>query len=173
MRKILPLSVFALCFLVAGFVSSAYLNADTATNNPPDDADIKNWQLTATDGENLPFVSLLPQDKTRLLVNFWATWCPPCRHEIPLLEEATADLPHTRIIGISHEELAVIQPFIKENPITYGIYATKNDIFSYFQENGNNSGGLPFTVLLDENGDTIRHKIGDFKTLEEIKQFAQ
>src|SRR6185295_2573817 len=92
------------------------------------------------------------------LVNFWATWCAPCREEIPTFKELheTYGSRGLTVIAISTEEAGVVAPFVKENGIPY-----TNLIGS--EEIGEKFGGLygfPTTFLLDGTGKILKTYIG-------------
>lgn len=105
------------------------------------------------------------------LVNFWATWCAPCIHEMPLLEAAQKNHPQVKFVGISIDEAAVAKKFLREMSITYDIFTAKFDIFYLFSQNGNKNGVLPYTLLVDSEGKIVAQKLGEFHSTEDIEQF--
>ncbi len=89
-----------------------------------------------------------------LLVNFWATWCPPCVAEMPELEALQAErgIKGLQIVGIGIDSRSNIREFAEKHKITYplligGLQGT--DVSRSF---GNEAGGLPFTVLIGADG---------------------
>jgi len=101
------------------------------------------------------------------LVNFWATWCAPCREEIPTFQELqrTYGPRGLTVIAISSEEAAVVAPFVKENGIAYTNLIGDDEI-------GEKFGGLygfPTTFLVDGAGKILKTYIGmvNRKDLEE------
>ena len=166
------LVVVAVVAAISGAVFSAYWRQpDVAAATAKGAVTIDALELRATDGTGVRLSDLVA-DKERVLVNFWATWCPPCLHEMPLLEKTAAVLPQVKVVGVSFEEKDVVVEFLKKRAVNYDILTSNGDVFDFMRQNGNITGGLPYTILLDNEGNTIRQKIGDFKTAEEIENFA-
>lgn len=92
------------------------------------------------------------------LVNFWATWCAPCRKEMPELNRF-ADEYRNRgvvVIGVAADEIEDVRAFVSQLGIRYRILVGDADaVFGWSGGLGNVSGGLPYTVLLDAGG-TVR-----------------
>jgi thiol-disulfide isomerase/thioredoxin len=106
--------------------------------------------------QDLKFVSLSGKeyylyelkDKT-VLLNFWATWCLPCRIEMPILESIYQELHQNglEILGISNEDKETITRFLKDKNITYPIILDENfQLTNYF-----NIQGYPTIILIKNN----------------------
>ena len=96
----------------------------------------------------------LSQYKNRwLLVNFWATWCAPCREEIPELNELFEDNMDIHLIAIAIDEIEAVNKFLIKTPIKYESLIS-NDMqgLELSKSLGNDKGVLPFTALIKPNG---------------------
>ncbi|TAK88212.1 MAG: redoxin domain-containing protein [Betaproteobacteria bacterium] len=99
-----------------------------------------------------------------LLVNFWASWCAPCREEIPLLNAAQQQHSSAglQVVGIGVDNAVNIGEFTKKVPIAYPVLIADAAGIPLMRELGNSAGGLPFTVLLDRQGRLAGHKLGAY-----------
>lgn len=102
------------------------------------------------------------QGKT-LLLNFWATWCPPCRKEIPLLMQAQKDYAAQglQVIGIALEQAEPVLKYAEEIGLNYPSLVGSVDVIDLGNTLGNQIGALPFTVLIAANGDIIEAHMGE------------
>ncbi|MFT7530280.1 MAG: thiol-disulfide isomerase/thioredoxin [Gammaproteobacteria bacterium] len=96
-----------------------------------------------------------------MIINFWATWCPPCREEIPLLIEAQNRYEDQglQILGIALEQPAPAAKFMLETGFNYPSLASETEAMDIMALYGN-SGGLPFTIAVDAKGNIAGKKLG-------------
>lgn len=97
-----------------------------------------------------------------LVVNFWATWCPPCRQEIPefiALQKQYGE-QGLQFVGIALDEKAKIQNFVDEVGINYPILVGDLEAVALAQASGNRMGGLPYTVVIDQKGNVVATEMG-------------
>ena len=163
----------ALLFLIGGglFVAGVGVSLLIGRDEPPRKPllEISAASLARLDGgDEQTFAKLPPMPR---LVNFWATWCAPCIFEMPLLEKASQKYKDVHFSGIAIDHPDLVRPFLNKMAITYDIWTPKFDIFLLFEGYGNKNGVLPYTLLLNENGDVIARKIGEFHSVEEIGEF--
>jgi thiol-disulfide isomerase/thioredoxin len=97
-----------------------------------------------------------------LVVNFWATWCPPCLKEIPefigMQEKLAAR--GVQFIGIAADHPDKVREFAAKMRINYPILLGEMDVIEIARLAGNDVGGLPFTVILDRRGHWVRSESG-------------
>ena len=97
-----------------------------------------------------------------LLVNFWATWCPPCVEELPLLNAFHRERSPQgwRLLGLAVDQVASVQQFLRKLPIEFPVGMAGLAGTELSRGLGNTSGGLPFTAVFDRNGRLAHRKIG-------------
>ena len=108
---------------------------------------------------------LLEWQGRALLCNFWATWCAPCREEVPLLVAAKQQLPANgpKIVGISIDSVDKVREFAVKYKINYQLLMADATAIGLLRRLGNSSGGLPYTVTLDRSGVLVRRHLGALK----------
>ncbi|MEQ1667230.1 MAG: redoxin family protein [Sulfuriferula sp.] len=97
-----------------------------------------------------------------IVVNFWATWCPPCRAEIPefIALQQQYGAQGLQFVGIALDEKAKIQSFVDEVGINYPILVGDLEAIALAQASGNRMGGLPYTVIIDRQGKLVATETG-------------
>jgi thiol-disulfide isomerase/thioredoxin len=97
-----------------------------------------------------------------LLINFWATWCPPCVEELPLLDSFYRENKAIgwQVLGLAVDRLAPVQAFLARQSLGFPMALAGMTGISLSQSMGNVGGGLPFTVVLGSNGKMLDRKIG-------------
>ena len=95
-----------------------------------------------------------------LVVNFWATWCPPCREEIPLFVEAQQKFgaQGLQFVGIALDNPQQVAGFVQEFGVNYPVLIGGVNESEALRKLGNSGGGLPYTLIYDRSG-TLREKI--------------
>jgi len=97
-----------------------------------------------------------------VLCNFWATWCAPCREEIPMLvavREVFA-AKGAEIVGIGIDQAAKVDEFARTYGVTYPVLIAEADAIELMRRLGNALGGLPYTVVVDRVGAVAHRRLG-------------
>ena len=128
-----------------------------------------NFTLKAADGSTVELAKL--KGKV-VVVNFWATWCPPCRAEIPDFVELSKAYKSKGVefigIALDEEGWSAVQPFIQKNKITYPIVLPDQRVAANF-------GGIeaiPTTFVIDKSGTIAEEHVGGISraSLEKVLQ---
>ncbi len=109
----------------------------------------------------------MSQYKGKIVVlNFWASWCPPCREEMPELNEIHTQYQaqNVVVVGIAAEELADMRTFSLSSPVNYPIMAADMEAMSLASLLGNSQGGLPYTVIINAEGQVAFVYLGRIST---------
>jgi thiol-disulfide isomerase/thioredoxin len=146
------------------------------------------FMFEKTDGKNVSastaelFATTLPDENGTpqalsqwqgkiIVLNFWATWCPPCREEMPELSELNTEYQDKNVIviGIALDEIGLIKEFDDENNISYPLLAAEDTGGNLAFNLGNDKSALPYTVIIKPDGTIANTYFGRIskKLLEE------
>lgn len=131
------------------------------SRSPLGDAETALWAMSFEQpgGGSLALASLRGQP---LLVNFWATWCPPCIKEMPLLDRFYRE-QHARgwqVVGLAADNAEPVREFLGRLPMSFPIGLAGFEGVGLSRRLGNANGALPFTVVLGADGAIAARKLG-------------
>ena len=131
--------ILALSLTAAGFWMLSWWRTPNLPNSAPD------WTLVSIEGDT---VSLSDYEGQTVVLNFWATWCGPCKSEIPELRQFVNDYPDIPVLGIAVDgSVSKLRQFAKQNRMNYPVL--KGDMA--IQQDYNVS-SLPMTVIVGPDG---------------------
>ena len=109
------------------------------------------------------------------LVNFWASWCAPCREEMPVFENLyrQASTDGFTIIGIALDTPEKAQPMLDSMDISYPILYAETTGSSIMESVGNPQGLLPYSLLLDKNGNLLEQVLGQIHEQQIVDWLAK
>ena len=165
-REALILGVAGLAAAGAGFLLGPILlrsiNDGAGEGTSAGDISLRSSTLFDLAGQPRP----LSEWQGRVLIwNFWATWCAPCREEIPLLMAAREKYAAfgVEIVGIAIDNASKVRDFTASFKISYPILVAEADGLDLMRKIGNRAGGLPYTVVADRQGRVVERKLGALK----------
>jgi thiol-disulfide isomerase/thioredoxin len=105
-----------------------------------------------------------------LVLNFWATWCPPCLKEMPDLDRFAQAFAARggRVLGLAVDNAAAVRQYLAKAPVGYSIALAGLDGTDLSRRLGNNGGALPYTAVFDRGGAVVQRKLGQ-TTFEELQ----
>jgi thiol-disulfide isomerase/thioredoxin len=178
---LLLLAAAAAGFGVYAWLAPGAATTDTAATAPPPPTPPVMTVSQAMDAsfDNLeggPARKLSDWHGKTLLVNFWATWCGPCREEMPLLVKLQAEYggQGLQIVGIAADETdqGKVKDFLEHMVVNYPMLMGDEDLGSLVAGLGGNLVGLPYTVLLDRDGHVLKLHAGELHP-DEAEQLIQ
>ena len=131
------------------------------------------WALSfpKPDGSPLALSSLRGQP---WVLNFWATWCPPCVKEMPELDRFARDFAAQgwRVLGLAVDKPEAVREFLGRSPVSYAIAVAGFEGADLSRQLGNQQGGLPFTVAFNRQG-VQTHQKASATHFEELAAWAK
>ncbi len=97
-----------------------------------------------------------------MVLNFWATWCPPCVEELPLLNAFFNEnrAKGWQVLGLAVDQAAPVTRFLTQSPLAFPVALAGFPGIEVSKSLGNLSGGLPFTVVFGAAGTVLHRKMG-------------
>jgi len=153
--------------LLAGIFSSQWISKTGLASDPSIKAFFANsWQTP--DGKTANSENW--REKV-LVVNFWASWCPPCVEEMPTLDKISQEYAAKNVlfVGIGIDSPSNIREFLQKTPVSYPIVIGGLEGSNLAKQMGNSQGALPYTVIINPNGKSTFTKLGKISE-DELKK---
>lgn len=157
----------AVCAGYAGYLLQSQQRADepssaaAAAAAPVTAEPLTHWSFNDVDGRERHMSEWAGKV---LVVNFWATWCPPCRKEIPAfiaLQDRHA-AGGVQFIGIALDRVDAVREYAAEQGMNYPVLVGETAVADYMRALGNTIGALPFSVLIGRDGTILETHQGEW-----------
>jgi thiol-disulfide isomerase/thioredoxin len=128
-------------------------------------------RLQRPQGGEIELASLRGQP---LLLNFWATWCPPCIREMPTLDRFAREHAARgwRVLGIAADNAEPVRQFLARTPVGYPTALAGFGGIELSRRLGNLSGALPFSAVVDRRGRVVQRHMGELR-YEQLADWAR
>lgn len=153
----------------AGFMVATFNNQELTkqSGTSPDKVKAATSRLLAM---TLPDAGAVAQDLRQwqgkiLVLNFWATWCSPCREEMPGFSRLQAKYAAkgVQFVGIAFDSADKVKEFSTLTPVTYPLLIGTSALMPVTADLGDAAGGLPFTVIIGRDGSLLQTRLGLWK----------
>lgn len=145
-----------------GWLAARHEVALSPGNATPTDSKIEALWALELEGTKESLIPLRRFKGKPLILNFWATWCPPCIEELPLLDAFYSQ--HTakswQVLGVAVDKREAVLRFLDKMPLKFPVVLGGAQGVGLSRELGNATGSLPFTVVLNADGVIIHRKMG-------------
>ena len=167
-RQWISIAGISLVALLAGVLTSQWIYKTSLASDPAIKAFFANpWQTP--DGKTVDTAQW--QGKV-LVVNFWASWCPPCVEEMPTLDKLQQEFLKQKVlfVGIGIDTPSNIRQFLETTLVSYPIVMGGLQGSQIGKALGNSQGALPYTVVINAKGQVTNTKLGKINEDELRKQ---
>jgi thiol-disulfide isomerase/thioredoxin len=157
-RQWISIIGFNLVALAAGVATSQWIFRTELADDPAIRAFFANPWQTPT-GKS---VDTKEWREKVLVVNFWASWCPPCVEEMPTLDKLQLEFKSQNVlfVGIGIDSPSNIRQFLEKTPVSYPIVIGGLEGSNISKQMGNAQGALPYTVIINPQGKATNSKLG-------------
>ncbi|OIQ96892.1 thiol-disulfide oxidoreductase ResA [mine drainage metagenome] len=164
-RTLARVAYFA-TMIALGFAIYYYFLGSAHLQNKADN-DYKNLSTQALFAATLPnengINQAISQYKGKIIIlNFWATWCSPCREEMPELSALHTEYRSKNVIvlGIAIDEPNAVKTFTQSTPVSYPVVISENEGMELAGSLGNSKDILPYTVIINTEGTVVKTHFG-------------
>ena len=155
----IPLFLLVLIFSLGFAVRYFMLNAQADDKGKASTQALFNATMPDEKGHPQP----LKQYAEKIVVlNFWATWCEPCREEMPELSKLhdTYKNKNLVVLGVAIDDVGAVGNFVKETKVSYPLFAADMQGMQYATNLGNDKDVLPYTVIIKTDGTVAKTYFG-------------
>jgi len=155
--KVLIILIAVFAFGVGWVVNSAQVESEFDTET------LLKAELLIADTPDLTTSGRVEEELKQLtLVNFWATWCAPCREEMPMFETMYRQHKELgfQVVGVTIDSVEKSVPMLDSMDISYPILYAEKTGMQIMASVGNPNGLLPYSLLLDSKGAVLEQKVG-------------
>ncbi len=178
MKRILPIFV-ALLLLIGSTLIALNTSRNASNSISGNTHDLQQNEVNFAGLKHLEFADtagnvrkLSEWNGKIIMLNFWATWCPPCKREIPTFVELQEQYGNAGVqfLGLATDDPEKVVKFSEENQINYPLLQAHKHGMELAYALGNRHGALPFTVIFDTQGNRVYTHTGELthKRAEEI-----
>ncbi|MCZ2497830.1 redoxin family protein [Xylophilus sp. Kf1] len=160
-------------WVTAGVAAAAGAGLAWRTAGQGDQSGAALWQQRFDTPAGQPLDLSQFRGKGRLIVNFWATWCPPCVAELPMLDRFGRDHADKgwQVLGLAVDQPSSVRKFLATRPVGFPIGMAGLQGTELSRSLGNTQGSLPFTLVFAGNGSVLHRKIGQLSE-EELRAWV-
>ncbi len=149
-------------FILAGLIAIIALIVIPFQESENERIVMSDFFLENIEGETISIVEFRGE---KTLINFWATWCRPCRKEMPMLNGVflSQDPSDFSVVGIAIDKPEKVKQFVAELGIDFPIMVGQSEAYDVMKDLGNEALTLPYTILIDEEGEVVWSKNTELK----------